>query len=268
MKKTTLIICCSLLALCTAVIGAFAYFSDSVTASVEGDIGTVDIELVDTEPSITGKQTLELTNKDRVFPGAEHFPYDPSIVNENLPSHRLYFHVHNKGMKSVRTRNIIDIIVTSAPNADGETRNLDPTKFSLFEKSSVAPYNNTDLSLLEDLAVQKFTYVNDEGETVLRYIIQGGVINGLPDLIEDNDVVLEDNVRDSLEYNEPADIAKYSYYLGFDPYAPNEYQGAVVTINLEVQAIQFRNTSGTDIDGDWVTHLSATLTTGQICSGN
>ena len=139
MKKTTLIICCSLLALCTAVIGAFAYFSDSVTASVEGDIGTVDIELVDTEPSIAGKQALELTNKNKVFPGAEHFPYDPSIVNENLPSHRLYFHVHNKGMKSVRTRNIIDIIVTSAPNADGQTRNLDPTKFSLFEKSSVAP---------------------------------------------------------------------------------------------------------------------------------
>ena len=64
----------------------------------------------------------------------------------------------------------------------------------------------------------------------------------------------------------------YDYYLSMEGYLADEdgvvvdaldaYQGATVQINLEVQAMQYRNTTGSDVDGDWVTVLSDTVVAG------
>ena len=259
MKKNKIIIGSSVAALTIIGMGAFAFFSDNAEDNVAGTVGTVDV-------SVSEGGALDLSNKENINPGDEKNPYDPENPGATTP-HKLSFGVQNDGTKSIRTRNIIDIIVTSA---DGD--NLDPTIFALSEKDDQNV--NHELSTLVDLDVTKFTYVNDNDQTVLRYIITGASLNGEAGKLEDADIAADDVVRDSVAVldEDVVNAVMYDYYLSMEGYLADEdgvvvdaldaYQGATVQINLEVQAMQYRNTTGNDVDGDWVTVLTDTVVAG------
>lgn len=261
MKKNKIIIGSSVAALAIIGMGAFAFFSDHAEDDTVGTVGTVDV-------IIPESGALDLSNKENINPGDEKTPYDPENPGATTP-HKLSFGVQNDGTKSIRTRNIIDIIVTSA-----EGDNLDPTVFALSEKADEDPWANTELSELTDLDVTKFTYVNDDDQTVLRYIITGASLNGEAGKLEDADITADDVARDSVAVldEDAVNAVMYDYYLSMEGYLADEdgvvvdaldaYQGATVQINLEVQAMQYRNTTGNDVDGDWVTVLTDTVVAG------
>jgi hypothetical protein len=92
--------------------------------------------------------------------------------------------------------------------------------------------------------------------------------------LEDADIAADDVVRDSVAVldEDVVNAVMYDYYLSMEGYLADEdgvvvdaldaYQGATVQINLEVQAMQYRNTTGNDVDGDWVTVLTDTVVAG------
>lgn len=279
MKKTKIIVASSLATVALIGMGAFAFFSDNSEQEVSGTIGTVKVE----------GGGLSLSNSTNINPGDEfpdgpadpndpgkNNPYDPENPGDTTP-HMLSFTVANTGTKSIRTRNIIDIMVTSP---DGKS--LDPTAFALYEKD--ANGNNLDLSKLSDLAVNKFTFNLTEKDAdgndvpvldatgknvvVLRYIIEGASLNGETGLLEDKDITQDMVDRDSVVSTDDVKSVTYDYYLGLSSVALDEYQGASVQINLEVQAMQYRNTTAGDPtvddaeDGDWTTVLTDTVVSG------
>lgn len=210
--------------------GAFAFFSDSSEQNTEGTVGTVDVE------SVTN---LDLSGKENINPGDEdpENPYDPEDPGKTTP-HKLSFSISNAGTKSIRTRNIIDITITSTEGA-----NLDPSAFALYEKG--ADNVNVDLGDLTDLEVSK-EIITVDGKQVLRYIIMGASLNGEAGKLEDKDILAGDVVRPSVSVNESVSSVDYAYYLGMSPDALDVYQGAKVKIDLTVQAMQYRNTNNSN----------------------
>lgn len=242
----------SALSLAAIGFGAFAFFSDSSEQNTDATVGTVDVE----------GGNLDLSNKGNINPGDEdpENPYDPEDPKKTTP-HLLSFDVSNVGTKSMVTRNIIDITV------DKDTTNLDPTAFALYEKDATG--KNKDLADIEGITVQKFTYEKD-GKTVLRYIVEGASLNGEAGKLEDKDIAVSDIVRDSVKVQTglegvtgedgvtyPTGVT-YNYYLGMRADTLDEYQGASVKIDLEVQAMQYRNTNS----DAWETVLKDTIVTG------
>lgn len=210
--------------------GAFAFFSDTMGDTAEGTVGTVDVE---------NSTKLELSGKENINPGDEdpENPYDPEDPGKTTP-HKLSFSIANAGTKSIRTRNIIDITITST-----EGTNLDPSAFALYEKG--ANNVNVDLGDLTDLEVSK-EIITVDGKQVLRYIIMGASLNGEAGKLEDKDILAGDVVRPSVAVDENVTSANYAYYLGMSPDALDVYQGANVKIDLTVQAMQYRNTNNVE----------------------
>lgn len=250
MKKNKIIAASAVGAIAVLGMGAFAFFSDETDQDVEGTVGTVDVN---------DDLNLSLGNKENFNPGDENTPYDPENPGNTTP-HELSFDVTNDGTKSIRTRNIIEIVVKKAGTDPVEY--LDPTAFRVYEKSTEAPYANTEVSDLTDLAVSKGTYTNSQGATVLQYIVEGASLNGAAGHLEDEDITAADDERDSVTVNDAVTSATYKYYLGLDSDTLDEYQGATIEIKLTVQAMQYRNTNGTDTDGNWVDVLTDTVVAG------
>lgn len=182
--------------------------------------------------------------------------------------------------------------------AEDSRVSLDPSIFHLYVKTGTeGNYKNTKIEevaglktskpifLVKGMKDGKAVYVSlDEKDTVtnpklvLRYIIEGATLGGTFGDGEDADTVVVDNdyvtVTAGTDANKQAS-AEYKYFLGMDSAQTTDpsldgmvkndkYQGSHVTIDLTVQAMQFRNTDAGDYvnGGDWQTVYTDTFTTG------
>lgn len=228
-------------------VGSFALFSDFDNKSVNGVGGTVELSMSD----------VVLTNAQNINPGDE----DPNAEKEYVPEpgdplynpddpdspvdipttpHEIQFTVSNDGTKSVRTRQTIVVKVS-----DEDREVLDPTVFSVVDEERVGELTGANVTK---------TYVDADGndynepsdDTVaIKYVIISDVFDGLNQPgeygdnaeVEDASTVKEENGAVSKDY---------TYVLAMAKGAKNEYQNAQVDIDVVVEAMQFRNTTGSD----------------------
>lgn len=180
---------------------------------------------------------------------------------------------------------------------DGSYKNLDPSIFALYAKvdGENVPIEETTSESYKAYKDEVFvrgtkdgkvvnvavadkddrTKIDAEGQRfILRYVIQGATLHGVGDAAENEEkdgaatqpgAILKDNVTG----------ADYEYYLGMKKETEggaaldgmnhnDKYQGSHLTIDLEVQAMQNRNTQAGDYyeGGSWETVYKDTFKTG------
>lgn len=209
----------SLAAISVVAGGAFAFFTDEAEGATTGKAGNVEIEMSD----------VALSNPDNINPGDgdETLPEDARKGTEHL----LTFGVDNAGNKSIMTRNVVtlsledgqDISVYSLRTADGE----------LAEK--FLSEDGTDF-------VPAAQYNSEYAPKAIRYVTTQVALNGVGEFAE-----VEDGVD--------ATDVDYTYELKLAKEASDSYELGQLNIDVEVQAMQYRNTT----DGEWETLFETTL---------
>lgn len=241
MKKNKKIIAAcgvSLAATVALVAGTFAFFTDSAEKSTGGTAGKVSIEM--TDPA--------LSNSGNINPGD-----GDETVNSERPgtTHDLTFTVTNTGNKSIMTRNVITLSVKQGEkflNAAYYSLKVDDTN-ELVEK-----YYSVD--------GETFTKTKPETGDVkyVRYVTTQVALNGVG---ANNEVeasysgVTSDAVTTKAVDSVPHAAVEYDYILKLDKNTPDgEFELSNLIIDVEVQAMQYRNTT----DAEWETLFSDTLT--------
>lgn len=231
-KKKLLIAGASTLGVALVGFGAYAYFSDKDSETVNGTVGTVDITATDAVLSHTynGQEA-----PDNINPGDN----DPEQGNEegrrDGTDHELSFDINNLGSKSVITRSKITV---TAKDRDGRAITAaDLMNIILSEKTDAADY-----------VLTKLAPVADEGTaTSLVYIVGGTSDRGLVDVLN--------GVGDNAELEADVDVTSITktFDIGLEKEvgttARSVLEGATITFTVEVQAMQYRNTA----DSDWET---------------
>ena len=208
-----------------AIVGSMglAFFSDTDDTSAQAKAGSVQINVSD----------LTIENAGNVNPGDE----DPDVPDGSREgtSHDFDFTVTNTGNKSVVTRNIITLDVAK----DGST--LDAGVLALYANGVelTEKYVRVDGS---DEFIAAADYTTGKLAAV-RYVVAGASLNGTGDNAETETGITSNSVD-------------YSYDLSLAYEANNDYQLADITAQIEVQAMQYRNTQ----DSTWDTVFTDTLT--------
>lgn len=224
-----------------------------------------------------------------------------SIVTRNIIDIMVDSHYQLEADGSLSTTEVIEDGVVNKKYievAEDGRVNLDPSIFHLYVKTGTeGNYTNTKIEEVEGLKTSnpiilvkgmkdgKVAYVPvddkdtvTDGKLVLRYIIEGATLGGTYGDGEDADTVVVDN--DYVKVTAGTDASKkasaeYRYFLGMDSAQTtnpsldgmvknDKYQGSHLTIDLTVQAMQYRNTDAGDYvnGGDWQTVYTDTFTTG------
>ena len=226
MKKKSKLICAGVAGLmAVAIVGSMglAFFSDTVETKASAKGGSVTIDVTD----------LEIENSGNVNPGDED-PDVPDGSREGTP-HDFTFSVTNTGNKSVVTRNIITLSV-SKNNAV-----LDANVLALYE-------DKKELSQKYVLIEGSEEYIPSANYTggkiiAVRYVVNGASLNGTGDAAE-------------VESGITSNSQDYKYALSLALETTNEYQLADIKADIEVQAMQYRNTQ----DSTWDTVFTDTKT--------
>lgn len=231
---------------------ALALFTDNDTDKVGGTAGTVDVEL----------NKFALSNPDNINPG----DYDPDMPVVYVPTegdplfdpenpdkeveisttkHDLTFSITNNGTKSIRTRHTLVLSVK-----DSEGKALDARVFQLYEDKD----DTTSLPAAEDELTGKI-YVAEDGKeyTALADIPEDALISSIvyrftPDIFDG--VGLQAEVEENSTVKSDGKVAAsqdYLYKLAMDMESPNEYQGASISVETVIEAMQYRNT----VQDDW-----------------
>ena len=226
MTKKAKIICAALAGVTAlGIVGSMglAFFTDTDSTEATAKAGSVIIDVTD----------LEIENADNVNPGDEDINV-PKDSREGT-SHDFKFTVTNSGNKSVVTRNIITLTIKKDGNV------LDANMLALYEnrkelsKKYVQLDGSTDFIPYEDYTTGKIVAV--------RYIVTGASLNGTGDAAE-----IEEGITSTKQ--------DYSYDLSLSLEATNGYQLADIKADIEVQAMQYRNTK----DSTWETVFTDTKT--------
>ena len=270
-KKNLLGISLIVTATALLITGIFAIFSDSATADTNGKVGTVDIG-VDFE--INGDVLANINPGDHDYELAEYLgtPDDWDDITDGTP-HPLGLTITNDGNKSVKVRNVIDLIVTLAdpdlPKKDeflfflttevdreadeAETAELVPDYY-LFSDGGTGLHATKWFTTTDGVTTDGYYTVDADGDPVTivatnlescigaRYLSTITILSGIGEGAEIDGGTLTD--------------IDYEYYLGLKAQADNRYQGAEIDITCIVEAIQHRNTS----DDSWTIISSATGT--------
>lgn len=238
---------------------SLALFSDTDSASTKAKVGTLDIAI----------SNLALTNDQNVNPGdndPEVEPYEtspepnpedkdalpPAIKRISTTPHDLTYTVSNLGNKSAKTRQTI--IITSV---DKDGKLINPDVFAVFKDS-----NGDDIAQVDEQVVQKSYILSDgselaatynkdsafekiDGCTAVKYVFESDSFDGVN--INGDDA--EDEYGAVVKRDEETNSATKDYKLMFSMAkgAGNEYQAADITIEVMVEAMQFRNT----VSSDW-----------------
>ena len=195
--------------LMTLLVGTTAWFTDRVSTSASGTAGTVTINLDD-----SGINLKDSAGKDILNPG------DMRNVS---------YVVSNTGNKSV---DIKETIYLSAYDKLGQALNLSDTQ------SEFEIYNASDVSFVDNRG-----YLPNDGaeplqvkslsENVITYEIPVYALNGSTNF-DDSNREIEDDIT--------TDKHSSDYVLVFKNLAGNAFQGAVLKLDLMVEAKQHRNT--------------------------
>ena len=210
----------SLAAISVVAGGAFAFFTDEAEGATTGKAGNVEITMSE----------VALSNPDNINPGDG----DETLPEGARPGteHLLTFGVDNAGNKSIMTRNVVtlsledgkDISVFSLRTADGELTE----KFLSADGTDFVPAAQFESEYYAPVAV--------------RYVTTQVALNGVGENAE-----VEDGV-------EATDV-DYTYELKLAKEAEDEYELSNLKVDVEVQAMQYRNTT----DGEWETLFAETL---------
>lgn len=194
---------------------------DKAAAEVEGSFGELS-NLGDAE-----------TNKNiSVIPDAYHVQSKPGTGGRYEGSVTVYYKDQNGNVQYA--------------SADG-------TEFFFLNKEL------DSLIAAQDVVVDGVSYkANDyiDVASASAYISANGLfpVELNTEIDEDGAIVFEGGKPVVHAYN----AKEYTYMLGMSKEATNKYQGATLTIDIIVEAMQYRNTSGTS---DWNTITTNTLTT-------
>lgn len=226
MKKKSKLICAGVAGLmAVAIVGSMglAFFSDTGETKASAKVGSVTIDVTD----------LEIENSGNVNPGDED-PDVPDGSREGTP-HDFTFSVTNTGNKSVVTRNIITLSVSKNNTV------LDANVLALYE-------DKKELSQKYVLIEGSEEYIPSANYTggkiiAVRYVVNGASLNGTGDAAE-------------VESGITSNSQDYKYALSLALETTNEYQLADIKADIEVQAMQYRNTQ----DSTWDTVFTDTKT--------
>jgi len=231
-KKSSIALLLLLVAFVIIIGAALAFFSDSGLVSFSGTAGTVKIEVNGGSAALVGTQfyTIEGVAKSQALDADNLNPGDYIYIP---------FEVENLGTKSVKVRAGIGAIEI----LDAEDNPLPVTGiFTLYVVPAVAFTEIgtvTGIDTIEDWIAAEILSGSP------RFVSAAGLDTSLsgseePDVLDAS--------------NDPITTATLHYVLYFSKTAGNEYQEASVTFDIDVQAIQYRNTAS----ADWTSFFTIT----------
>lgn len=211
--------------------GTFAFFTNNDTQDLTATAGTVDVKL---------ENGTLLTNAGNINPGDNDPATNTDKDRRPGTDHKLSFTVNNEGNKSLKTRNVLTIKM-----ADDKSK-LNPNVF-FFTKNNVelvAKYYTMEDG--SDIPVAEY----DGTSTIkaVKYIVDAQVLDGKGDPLSADGTRGEAEVENAVQTTS----ANYEYTFGMSSKATDEYQGQNISIKIDVQAMQYRNTK----DSDWKTLFS------------
>ena len=222
--------------------GVFAFFSDSASLSENTKVGTVDI---DVEGGLIHSNTLNNLN-----PGDN----DPDVPEDyrSGTDHELSFKIDNLGNKSAIYRTVIEVSAIKSNSTPFTTEEL--MAIILSEKQDVSTI--TTQNNITSTDIDKYNTVNRLDATgydnnKLVYIIGGITENGMT-------YVLNGTGEDAeTEINVTTSSTVQTFDVGLDKdLASDAFEGATITFNVIVQAMQYRNTG----DEEWNNIFEQTYT--------
>lgn len=264
-NKKMLIAGASALALGVIGIGAFAYFSDSAEVTGTAKVGTVDV-------GVTGALTHS-GNINNMNPGDN----DPEVPDDyrDGTDHELTYTITNNGTKSVITRSIVRLSGTYNVyyvNADGKYTDAqgnvlqDQTQPVVKETKALTQADLEQIILSERATASTGVAATDADKdtgVVVRLTGAQMVDGKLVYTIGGVDTADSGDVLDGSEENEPNGAATsrvQTLDLGLDKDVTatnSNLMGATITIEVEVQAMQYRNTG----NAEWATIFANTYGT-------
>lgn len=242
-NKKTLSILSVLCAFVIIFSGVFAFFSDSSILNNNTKVGTVNI---DVEGDL-----IHSTNLNNLNPGDN----DIDVPEKNHPGtdHELSFEITNQGNKSIIYRTIIE--VSAVKNNDTPFTAEELMSIILSEKQNVIELttseniNNTDADKYNTVDRLDATGYSDNK---LTYILGGTTENGFAYVLNGTGENAE------TETNVTVTNAIQTIDIGLDKdISADIFEGASITFNVIVQAMQYRNTG----DEVWETIYSKTFAT-------
>lgn len=226
-KKIAIISTSTFAAAALLTAGAFATFSDTAVIKTDATAGTVDID-------VTG---LKLTNSNNINPGDHdiYLPSNPDDPRNTGTEHKLSFRVDNKGTKSIKTRHVLTVSI--------EDQALDPSMLMFTENGQEIP-NSTKYIVTENGDVRAADYdAQKHGKALaIRYYIIENILDGVGEPLSADGLTGVAEVENAVQTTG----ADYCYDFGMSHLATNEYCSCKIDIELEVQAMQYRNTTGSD----------------------
>lgn len=221
----------SLAAVGALLAGSFAFFTDGADKKTTGTAGNVAISMSE----------LALSNSGNINPGDED--ETKSSTARKGTDHDLTFTVNNTGNKSIVTRNVITLSVTNG------SKNLDPSVYSLKTNDStelVTKYYSSDGT--------NYTTTKPSNVKYVRYVTTQVALNGTGSNAEKDATAVNQAHQKT---NSDITGVDYDYILKLDKNTPDgDYELSTLKIDVEVQAMQYRNTT----DSEWSTLFSDTLT--------
>lgn len=216
-KKTLLALLILLIAIAIIIGTSLAFFSSTGLVSFAGKAGTLTISVNGGDEALTGAQ--------QYFTKGGVADVQDFTANNMNPGDYIYIPitVENTGSKSAWVKAVLgDITVTAK---DGTTDLSDGGMFTLLAIPSSIPAGTED------------AYIKAQIETATPAF----------DDVANLDTVLSGSAEDDNPNHDTSATLRYIVY--FDKEAGNEYQGATVNFDVNVQALQYRNTG----DTDWTT---------------
>lgn len=233
----------SLAAAAIIVGSSLALFSDTTSNSTTAKAGTLDIAISDAV--LTNNMNINPGDNDPKTP-ATYKPspgnpqYDPENpdkeVEVSTTPHDLLYRVYNLGSKSAKTR---QTILISAQNANGDP--IDASVFALYKDAN----GNGKADEGEELTTKTIEEANDKYEKVVRYQTTTDTFDGI-NAEGKEDAEIEEDTTAKYNKDDNSCFADYKYLFCMNREAGNEYQAADITIEIVVEALQYRNTEESD----------------------
>lgn len=251
-KKVAAVCGISAAAFAAVFAGTFAFFSDTSEKVTTATAGLVDINV---------DQDLALSNPDNINPGDN----DPNNPEGHRPgtSHDLTFGIANIGNKSIMTRNIITLSVK-----DQGSQALDPSVYHLLANTAMNDNGTVaDGQDVPSIEVDEVYYAGADGVfstskpgdcQYVRYITTQVALNGADGSVqrETEEGLATGALANGATVADDGASVDYLYRLMMEHETMDEYELSTLTINVESQAMQYRNTA----DGTWTTVFTDMLT--------
>ena len=234
-KKKLLAVGASVLGCAAVGFGAYAFFIDDDSVVTSTKVGTVDL-------TVTGELLHEDAYGDSIAilnPGDN----DPRSPEDSRPGtdHELSINYTNNGNKSVITRAVVTVSATDVSGDPVDVTELDEILIGLNNEATgigdtVTLEDKQNIDLLED---RNYFKPGMQGSTIV-YIVGGTyespyILSGVG---EDAEVELD------IDGNAYPSSQNLTFEIGLDSYVGSDSNlyGATVNINVEIQAMQYRNT--------------------------